>query len=108
MIDQKEILLRVKGVSAIQLDLWVCEHWVRPAHSDGDFAFNDADIARVHLLHTLNNELEVGNEAIPIILSLIDQLHEMRAHMHTIASAIDAQPETVRRKILEQAKKAQQ
>jgi len=105
MIDQKEILLRIKGVSAIQLDLWVCEHWVRPAHSGDDFVFNEADIARVHLLHTLNNELEVGTEAIPIILSLIDQLHEMRAQMHTISSAIEDQPEDVRFQILEQAKK---
>jgi len=105
MIDQKEILLRVKGVSAVQLDLWVCEHWVRPARSGEDFAFNDADIARVHLLHTLYNELEVGDEAIPIILSLIDQLHEMRAHMHTISGAIDDQPEEVRFQILEQARK---
>ncbi|VAW21269.1 hypothetical protein MNBD_ALPHA12-2013 [hydrothermal vent metagenome] len=105
MIDQQEILIRVKGVSSVQLDFWVCEHWVRPARSGNDFAFNEADIARVHLLHTLNNELEVGEEAIPIILSLIDQLHEMRAHMHTISSAIDTQPEEVRRQILEQAKK---
>ncbi len=105
MIDQKEILIRVKGVSAVQLDLWVCEHWVRPAISGKDLAFNDADIARVHLLHTLNNELEVGDEAIPIILSLIDQLHEMRAQMHTISGAIDAQPKEVRFHILEQARK---
>ena len=105
MIDQQEILIRVKGVSAVQLDFWVCEHWVRPAHSGRDFHFNEADIARVHLLHTLNNELEVGEEAMPIILSLIDQVHEMRAQMLTLSSAIDTQPEEVRRQILEQARK---
>lgn len=105
MIDQKEILLQIKGISSVQLDFWVCEQWVRPACSGEDLHFNEADIARVHLLHTLYNELEVGEEAIPIILSLIDQLHEMRAHMHTISGAIDTQPEDVRRQILEQAKK---
>jgi len=105
MIDQKEILIRVKGVSSVQLTLWVDEQWVRPAHCGQDLAFNDADIARVCLLHTLYNELEVGDEAIPIILSLIDQVHEMRAQMLTISSAIDTQPEEVRQRILEQAKK---
>ncbi len=105
MIDQQEILIRVKGVTSVQLTFWVHEQWVRPARSGKDFAFNDADIARVHLLHTLNNELEVGEEAIPIILSLIDQVHEMRARMLTISSAIDTQPEDVRLHILEQALK---
>jgi len=105
MIDEKEILIRVRGVSALQLDLWVCEQWVRPARSGKSLAFNDADIARIHLLHTLNNELEVGNEAVPIILSLIDQLHEMRGHVRALSSAIESQPETVREKIIEQAKK---
>ncbi len=105
MIDEKEILIRIKGVSALQLDLWVCERWVRPAHKGKALAFNDADIARIHLLHTLNNELEVGDEAIPIILSLIDQLHEMRGHMGALSRAIETQPEPVREEIIERAKK---
>ncbi len=105
MITEVEILSRVRGVSTDQLHLWIAEEWVRPAHSGDGIVFSEVDIARVRLLATLCKELEVGDEAIPIILSLIDQVHDMHEQMRIIAGAIEAQPDNIRIDILDCARK---
>jgi chaperone modulatory protein CbpM len=107
MITEIEILTKVHGVTRSQLRLWVSESWVRPARSGSELVFNDADIARVRLLATLCCDFEVGDEAVPIILSLIDQVHDMQAQMRVIAHAIDAQPDDIRVKILKRARSDQ-
>ncbi len=107
MVDEKEVLSRIASVSAAQLRIWVSEEWVRPARNDAGFVFNEADVARVRLVNMLHNELEVGGEAMPIILSLIDQLHDLREQMRIISEAIDAQPNEIRSKLLETARKRQ-
>ncbi len=107
MITEIDILTKVQGITQTQLRLWISESWVRPAHSGKDLVFNDADIARVRLLATLCCDFEVGDEAVPIILSLIDQVHDMQAQMRLIAGAIDAQPDDIRVKILKRARRDQ-
>ena len=107
MVDEKEVLSRFTSVSAAQLHVWVSEEWVRPARNDVGLVFNEADVARLQLVSMLHNELDVGGEAMPIILSLIDQLHDLREQMRIISEAIDAQPHETRSKLLEAARKRQ-
>ena len=107
MIDEREILSKINGISAVQLRVWVSQEWVRPVRSGATVVYNEADIARVHLLHLLDNQLEVGSEAIPIILSLIDQVHDMREQMQIISRAVEAQPDDIRTEILKWARKRQ-
>ncbi|NOX94760.1 MAG: hypothetical protein GXP04_06575 [Alphaproteobacteria bacterium] len=107
MIDEEEVLSMVKAVSAAQLRIWVKEEWVKPTGNDAGLVFHDADVARVRLVNMLYNELEVGGEAMPIILSLIDQFHDLREQMRIIIEAIDTQPPEIRSKLLEAARKDQ-
>jgi len=107
MVNEQEVLLQVTSVSAAQLRIWVLEQWVRPVGGDAGLVFNEADIARVRLVSMLHNELEVDGEAIPVILSLIDQVHDLREQMRIILEAIDTQPPEIRSKLLEAARKDQ-
>lgn len=107
MINEREVLSRIKSVTAVQLRIWVSEEWVRPMRSGAVVVFNDADIARIRLLDMLDNELELGSEAIPIILSLIDQVHDLREQTRIISKAIENQPDDIRMKILEALRKRQ-
>ncbi len=101
MFNEHEVLLYIEGVSAVQLEIWITEEWVRPSQSGTVVAFNDADVARIRLIDLLHNQLEVNEEAIPIILSLIDQAIDLKEEMRLVASAIADQPDDVRSKILE-------
>lgn len=107
MISEKELLSKMGRVTTTQLRMWVSQQWVRPARSDKTAVYNQADLARCQLLDLLDNELEVGSEAIPIILSLIDQMHDLRARMRTLAAAIEEQPDEVRIDIVKCARKRQ-
>jgi len=101
MIDEQTVLSRITGISVVQLRVWVSQEWVRPARSGATMVYNEADIARIQLLHLLGNQLGVGNEAIPIILSLIDQVHDLRGQMQIISRVVESQPDDVRAEILQ-------
>ena len=58
-------------------------------------------MARVRLLCELKDEMKVNDEAMPVVLSLLDQLYGLRREMKALAQAIDRQPEGVRRKVRE-------
>ncbi len=103
MIDEQEVLTKITSVSAVQLRIWITKEWVRPAQSGAAIVFGEADLARIRLLDMLDNQLGVGSEAIPIILSLIDQVHDLREQTRIISRAIDAQPADIRSKILQAA-----
>lgn len=96
MKREADILVMIERLTIEDLRVWVSEDWVRPAQSEGVAHFSDADIARIRLINTLLHEFEVGWEAVPIILSLIDQIHDLRGAMRRVSAAIEMSPENMR------------
>ncbi|NWG47457.1 MAG: hypothetical protein HXY25_13060 [Alphaproteobacteria bacterium] len=103
----REIVARVGGLSLSELHLWVREGWVAPATppqgetpDPASALFDETDLARVRLLRELQQDLAIGREAIPIILSLMDQLYGLRRELRTLSEAVAGQPPAVREAIL--------
>lgn len=48
--------------------------WVMPAFPE-DVELDERDLARLRLIATLQEDLGVNDEAVPVILHLVDQLH---------------------------------
>ena len=82
------------------LHRWVRDELVVPSLIDDDLIFADADCARVRLICTLHYDLEVTADALPVILSLLDQLHRSRASLRALSAAVSAQDSTVRASIM--------
>ena len=78
---------------------WVEQRWVLPAEQNGDFLFEEVDLARLKLIKDLTGELEVGEEAMPILLNLLDQLYEARRALAELEEAISGCSEAVRDEI---------
>jgi chaperone modulatory protein CbpM len=57
------------------------------------------DVARVRLLNDLERALDFDDETVPLVLSLLDQIHGLRGELRTLARAIDEQPDHVRDRI---------
>lgn len=104
MITEHDVIAKIQGISVVQLRVWISEEWVKPAQSGATVIFNEADFARVQLLHLLSNELEIGTEALPVILSLLDQVHDLTTQLRIVCKAIEAQPEEVQNEILGHAR----
>lgn len=88
MITREVVLQRVRGLDGGTLDVWVAAAWVRPAVRDGAPVFAEIDVARVRLILELRDELEVNDGAMPVVLSLLDQLHATRAQMARLCTAL--------------------
>lgn len=82
-----------------ELISWVERGWVQPDAEGVAWEFREIDVARVRLIRDLRREMDVGEEAVGLMLPLLDQVYALRAEMRRLASAIGAQPEGVREAI---------
>lgn len=89
MITFEEVLTLVRPLKADQLNLWIERQWVRPELFDSKIRFADVDIARIRLIHDIHYTMEVAPETVPMMLSLIDQLYDMRRQMRGVIKAIN-------------------
>jgi len=99
--------MRITAVMALFTDLdeaelvgWIERGWVRPDTAETDWVFQEIDVARVRLIHDLRRVMEVQEDAIPVVLSLLDQVHELRGRLRSVLRAVEAQPDAVRGPIL--------
>jgi chaperone modulatory protein CbpM len=97
MITFEAVIRTVGGVRAAELRAWIDEGWVRPERQRGVLVFREIDVARVHLIHDLRRDLAIGDEALPVVLNLLDQLYAMRRRLRLVNEALEAQPPAVRR-----------
>ena len=101
MISEEEVLEHIAGLNACTLSIWVEQEWIKPEGRAGAFVYTEIDLARMRFLQTLEDDLDVGSEAIPIILSLIDQLHEMRGFVKALTLTLESQTPETREGIIE-------
>jgi len=87
------------GISETDLRLWIEQRWILPARREDGFFFDDVDLARARLIRELRTDLMVNEEAIPVVLSLLDQLHALRRALASVNAAIDKASPAARREI---------
>lgn len=92
--------LRVRGVRIADVERWVALAWVRPDGGPGAWVFGEVDVARVQLIVELHDGLSLDDEAIPTVLSLLDQLYDARRQMRALRQAMDSAPVEARDAVL--------
>ncbi|MEX2520092.1 MAG: MerR family transcriptional regulator [Paracoccaceae bacterium] len=98
-LDERQVAEVVGVISVSELRVWVSEGWVRPASGGGGQKFDETDVARIRLVCELRESLGLEEDAVPLVLSLIDQLHGLRGELKALAGAIDDQPEDIRDRV---------
>jgi chaperone modulatory protein CbpM len=81
MISIDLLVGEISGLSRPDLDRWIANDWIRPDRDMGIYIFQDIDVARVRLIRDLRDDLGVNEDALPIVLLLLDQLYDLRRHM---------------------------
>ena len=99
-MDERRVVAEIQRLSLKELRLWVREGWVRPAQGNYGPVFDEIDIARIRLLCDLKKDMDLPSEALPVVLSLIDRLHETRRNFRCLMNALEAQPDEVRRSVV--------
>lgn len=99
-LDERMVVSRVRRLTLRELRLWVSEGWVRPALGEAGPVFDEIDVARIRLLCDLRREMAVPTDAIPVVLTLIDRLHQTRRELRDLTEVLSEQPEPVRRSVV--------
>jgi chaperone modulatory protein CbpM len=76
-------------VDQADIERWIVNAWVRPDGRIGAWSFQEIDVARIRLIRELRDELAVNEDALPVVLSLLDQLHDTRRRMGQLLALMD-------------------
>ena len=88
-------------LTQVELTTWVERGWVLPDSEGAVLEFHEIDVARVRLIHDLRHSMDVGEDAIPLVLSLLDQVYDLRSRLNGVLRAVASQPGEVQRSILD-------
>ena len=78
MITLDILVARFPGLEAGQLQEWMAEGMVR---SEPGPSFTEIDVARIALMMELREDLALDDAALPVVLSLLDQLYTLRREL---------------------------
>jgi chaperone modulatory protein CbpM len=106
MLSVEQICAELHLEDEREVFAWIERRWVLPARGDHGYLFDEVDVARARLICDLRRDLSVDEETVPLVLSLIDQLYELRRAMREVSAAIQAAPPDARNAILERLKAA--
>jgi chaperone modulatory protein CbpM len=100
MIGFDELMRRFAGLNAAELSRWVENCWVVPetaAEEGGErWVFHEVDVARVELILDIRREFAVDDEALSLVLGLLDQVYSLRRQMRRLCDALEQQPPEIR------------
>lgn len=106
MIRESELIARCAYLERHVLMIWIEEGIIAP-HSDGaGYLFDRIDQSRVELACDLHYRMGLEHASLPVILSLIDQLHEARNCLRALTRAVAEQPDTVQGEITRHVEKS--
>lgn len=95
MIGIDDLLGRFAGLERAELTRWVENRWVLTDESGGRWVFHEVDIARVELILHVRRDFVVGDEAMEVVLGLLDQVYSLRRRLTRLADALAEQPPEV-------------
>jgi chaperone modulatory protein CbpM len=99
MIRESDLIAQFTHLESRVLMTWIEEGVVAPHHDRDGYLFDQVDQSRVALACDLHFRMGLDHASLPVILSLLDQLHDARHHLRAVVRAVAEQPEAVRQEI---------
>jgi chaperone modulatory protein CbpM len=80
-----------------ELSDWIARGWVQPEGvAEAEWSFAEIDVARVRLIRDLRRGMAIDEDAMPVVLSLLDQVYDMRRTLKAVLGVIEHQNPAVR------------
>jgi chaperone modulatory protein CbpM len=90
MITLDLLCARFTRLRLEDLQGWIAEGHVRPERAGHELVFTELDVERVGLILELRDDMAVNDEALPVVLSLLDQLYDLRRRLREMGVTLDA------------------
>jgi chaperone modulatory protein CbpM len=94
------VLAAIGRLDRVRLTRFVRAEVIRPAASEGRVVYRRVDIARLELLCDLCDDFELDDNAVEIVMELVDQLHASRSDLVALMRALADESQEVRERVL--------
>lgn len=98
-MTRAELQRLIPGLTEARLAELIAAGIVRPVHSNSGDRFREIDAARLQLALDLEDAFELHDEALELVLSLIDQLNGARGDMRAMLGALAEEPPETRARL---------
>ena len=98
-MTRTELQRLIPGLTEARLAELIAAGIVRPVHSNSGDRFREIDAARLQLALDLEDAFELHDEALELVLSLIDQLNGARGDMRAMLGALAEEPPETRARL---------
>ena len=95
MIGFDELLTHHRELERRELTRWVENRWVLPERHAETWVFHEVDVARVELILDIRRDFAIDDEAMELVLGLLDQVYGLRRQMRRLCDAVATQPQDV-------------
>jgi len=92
----EQVIRRVSSLTAERLSHFERLRIVTPVSTSEGPRYYTLDVRRITLLCELTDDFEVNEDALVIIMSLLDQLHGAHCKLEQVVKAIDAEPSEIK------------
>src|SRR6266478_3965472 len=92
MMSLEDLLRRHSTLDRRELVTWVENRWVLPERRDRTWIFHDVDVARVELILEIRQEFAIEDDALSLVLGLLDQVYDLRRQLGRLCDALAVQP----------------
>lgn len=89
MITLEALIVTVEGLNRAEVERWIREDWLRPTSQEGTWLFGEIDVARLRLIRELRDDMGLQEDALPIVLRLLDQLYDERRRLRLLRDALN-------------------
>lgn len=99
--SEEEVLATVGRLDRPRLVRFLRAEVIRPADAEGRQVYRQVDVARIELLCDLCDDFDLGDEALAMVIGLIDQLHGTRGDLAALMRALGDEPDEVRGRVMQ-------
>jgi len=99
-LSEEETLAAVTRLDQALLARFVRAEVIRPADAGGRVVYRQVDIARMELLCDLCDDFDLNDDALGIVMDLVDQLHGARGDLLALMRALAEEEAEVRARIM--------
>jgi chaperone modulatory protein CbpM len=100
-LTEEELIESITRLTSDRLTEYLAAEIVIPEQSDQGVVYHSIDVARLELACELHEQYDMEADALSMMISLIDQMHGLRAELREVLNAVEAQPEPVRQNLIE-------
>lgn len=99
-LTEQELIEAVARLTSNRLTEYLAAEIVIPEQSEQGLVYHSIDVARLELACELHDQYDMEADALSMMISLIDQMHGLRAELREVLNAVEAQPDPVREQLV--------